>query len=91
MRCICLWDGAGSDGPGGTRHLVEALSKLSKRPSALVCASAIGIYGSRGDEILTEASAPANDYLAEVCQAWEREALAAESLLEHRHARAAQQ
>ncbi len=64
----------------GTRRLVEALSKLSTKPSVLVCASAIGIYGSRGDEILTEASAPANDFLAEVCQAWEKEALAAESM-----------
>jgi len=64
----------------GTRRLVEALAKLTKKPSALVCASAIGIYGSRGDEILTETSAPGNDYLAEVCQAWEKEALAAESL-----------
>ena len=46
----------------------------------LVCGSAIGIYGSRGDEILTESSAPGNDYLAEVCQEWEKQAAKAESL-----------
>jgi len=64
----------------GTRNLVQALSKLSTPPEALICASAVGYYGSRGDEILEESSAPGNDYLAEVCVAWEREAQAAESL-----------
>jgi len=44
---------------------------------ALVCASAVGIYGARGDEVLTEASAPGEGFLAEVCVAWEREANAA--------------
>jgi uncharacterized protein len=63
-----------------TRRLVQALAARPNRPSALVCASAIGIYGSRGDEILTESSAPANDFLGEVCQAWEREARMAEAL-----------
>ena len=38
----------------GTRNLVSAISKMSRRPQVLVNASAIGIYGSRGDEILTE-------------------------------------
>src|SRR5262245_20685824 len=46
----------------GTRHLVQALSTLSRRPSVLVCASATGIYGSRGDEILTEASSPGTGF-----------------------------
>lgn len=64
----------------GTRNLVQALSKLSTRPAALICASAIGYYGSRGDEVLTEASAPGTGYLPEVCVAWEKEALAAEAL-----------
>jgi len=64
----------------GTRHLVQALSKLSQRPQTLVCASAIGYYGDRGDETLTESSAPGSGYLAEVCEAWEKEARAAESL-----------
>jgi len=63
----------------GTRNLVEALSKLPQRPSTLVCASAVGYYGSRGDETLSESSARGSGYLAEVCQAWEKEARAAES------------
>src|SRR5438876_694555 len=58
----------------GTRRLVQALSTRSRRPAALVCASAIGIYGSRGDQTLTESSAPAADYLAEVCKEWEKQA-----------------
>jgi uncharacterized protein len=62
----------------GTRNLVEAMSKLPDRPRALICASAIGYYGSRGDEILTEASTPGSGFLPEVCLAWEREAAAAE-------------
>src|SRR5205807_8146026 len=64
----------------GTRRLVQALSKQPRRPSVLVCASAIGIYGSRGDEILTESSAPASDFLARVCQGWESEAAKGEAL-----------
>ena len=64
----------------GTRNLVLALAKLAKRPQALVCASAIGYYGSRGDEILTESSAPGSDFLADVCVKWERAAREAESV-----------
>jgi hypothetical protein len=63
----------------GTRNLVEALARLSRRPEALICASAIGYYGSRGDEILTESSAPGRGFLPEVCVAWEIEAQAAEA------------
>jgi uncharacterized protein (TIGR01777 family) len=63
----------------GTRNLVEMLAKLPRRPEALICASAIGYYGSRGDEILTESSAPGSGFLPEVCVAWEREAQAAEA------------
>jgi uncharacterized protein (TIGR01777 family) len=62
----------------GTRNLVEALAALPRRPEALICASAIGYYGSRGDELLTESSAPGSGFLPEVCVAWEREAQAAE-------------
>jgi uncharacterized protein (TIGR01777 family) len=64
----------------GTRRLVQALSTQSRKPSVLVSGSAIGIYGSRGDEILTESSAPGADFLAEVCQEWEKQAVLAESL-----------
>jgi uncharacterized protein (TIGR01777 family) len=56
-----------------TRHLVGALAKLQRPPRVVVAASAIGYYGSRGDETLTEASAPGNDFLAGLCREWEAE------------------
>jgi hypothetical protein len=60
----------------GTKALVEA---LGEHPSpVLVSASAIGYYGSRGDELLSETSAPGKDFLAKVVTAWEHEAAAAE-------------
>ena len=55
----------------GTRLLCEALANRPTPPDVLVCASAIGIYGDRGDEVLTEASPPGDGFLAEVCEAWE--------------------
>lgn len=63
----------------GTRNLVAGIARAEARPRVLVSASAVGYYGDRGDEELTESSSPGNDFLAEVCQAWEREAVAAES------------
>jgi uncharacterized protein (TIGR01777 family) len=64
----------------GTRNLVQAFSTLRQRPSVFVCSSAIGYYGSRGDEVLTEASAPGSGFMADVCVAWEKEADLTESL-----------
>ena len=64
----------------GTRHLVNALSTESRRPQVLISASAIGIYGSRGDEILTEGSNPGDDFLARVVIDWEKAAALAEAL-----------
>jgi uncharacterized protein len=64
----------------GTRRLVEALSSLPRRPGALVAASAVGYYGSRGDELLDESSSPGHGFLPEVCVAWEKEAQAAAAL-----------
>jgi uncharacterized protein len=61
----------------GTHNLVTALDSLQNKPRVLVAASAVGYYGSRGDEILDETSKPGEDYLAEVCEAWEEEALGA--------------
>ena len=58
----------------GTRHLVESLAARPKRPRVLVSASAIGYYGSCGDDVLDETSPPQDDFLAELCVAWEREA-----------------
>jgi uncharacterized protein (TIGR01777 family) len=56
-----------------TRHLIASLAKLQHPPRVIVGASAIGYYGSRGDETLTEASAPGNDFLAGTCREWEAE------------------
>ncbi|HWF08136.1 MAG TPA: TIGR01777 family oxidoreductase [Bryobacteraceae bacterium] len=64
----------------GTRHLVDAIARVVKKPSALVCASAIGYYADRGDEILTESSAPGDGFLADVCKGWEAEARRAAEL-----------
>jgi uncharacterized protein len=64
----------------GTRRLVNALSTQSHRPSVLVCASAVGIYGSRGDEILTEKSPPGSGFLPRVAIDWEASGQAAEAL-----------
>jgi uncharacterized protein len=63
-----------------TRALVGALAKMNARPSVLVSASAIGIYGNRGDETLTEQSNPGTDFLAGLAQEWEAEARKAEAL-----------
>src|SRR5688572_21384380 len=63
-----------------TRRIVEALRASPARPSALVSASAIGWYGDRGDELLTEGSSPGTGFLSEVCQAWEAEAERAREL-----------
>jgi hypothetical protein len=57
-----------------TRVLVDSLSRLKQKPRVLIVASAIGYYGSRGDEILTESSAIGTDFLALLCRDWEAEA-----------------
>ncbi len=56
----------------GTKLLGDALANLTVRPRIFICASAIGYYGNRGDEILTEASPPGKDFLADVCVEWEK-------------------
>src|SRR2546429_8544109 len=63
-----------------TRALVGALAKMNMRPRVLVSASAIGIYGDRGDEVLTEESKPGTDFLTGLAREWEAEALKAEAL-----------
>lgn len=62
----------------GTRSLVKDLSQLTNRPKVLVAASAIGFYGERGDEELTESSTAGDTFLAEVAREWESEARRAE-------------
>jgi uncharacterized protein (TIGR01777 family) len=63
-----------------TRALVSALAKMSARPRVLVSASAIGYYGDRGDELLTEESKAGTDFLPGLAQEWEAEARKAEAL-----------
>ena len=65
-----------------TRALVQAIGSMppASRPRVLVCASAVGFYGTRGDELLTETSAPGTGFLADVCCAWEDAAASAREL-----------
>lgn len=65
-----------------TRRIVERIGALPKeaRPRVLVCASAVGFYGDRGDESLPETAAPGSGFLAELCRDWEEAATAAEAL-----------
>ena len=58
----------------GTQRLVEVISKLDKKPSVFVSTSAVGIYGSRGAEDITEESTTADDFLGHLCKEWEKEA-----------------
>jgi uncharacterized protein (TIGR01777 family) len=63
-----------------TRRIVEGMKECSRPPSALICSSATGAYGDRGDEILTETSPRGNGFLADVCAEWEAAASRALSL-----------
>lgn len=55
----------------GTRNLAQALADAKDKPQVLICSSAVGVYGDRRDEVLTEQSEPGTGFLAEVCQEWE--------------------
>lgn len=61
----------------GTRNLAESLAQAKNKPEVLVCSSAIGYYGDRGDELLNEKSAPGTGFLSEVCTEWEEATRAA--------------
>jgi uncharacterized protein len=56
----------------GTRNLAAALAHSEAKPRVLVCASAVGLYGNRGDELLREESAAGQGFLPEVCREWEQ-------------------
>ena len=62
-----------------TRVLVDSLGRLKQKPRVFVAASAVGYYGNRGDEILTESSAGGNDFIAELARDWETESMRAEA------------
>jgi uncharacterized protein (TIGR01777 family) len=64
----------------GTRNLVEGLRAAEPRPGVLVSSSAVGFYGPRGDERLTEDAPAGDDFPAQVCAVWEREAARAAAL-----------
>lgn len=55
----------------GTNNLARALAQAKDKPQVFVCSSAIGYYGNRGDELLSEESAPGSGFLPDVCREWE--------------------
>jgi uncharacterized protein (TIGR01777 family) len=63
-----------------TQSLVQACAKAKQKPQFLLNASAVGYYGPRGDEIITEETPPGDDFLGRLCQAWEAEAQKAAEL-----------
>ena len=63
----------------GTRLLATTLAALDAPPSVLVSGSAVGFYGDRGDEVLTEESGPGDDFMARMCVAWEQATVPAET------------
>jgi uncharacterized protein (TIGR01777 family) len=63
----------------GTRQLISAIRAAARRPPVFVQGSAVGYYGTAGDEILDESSPAGSDFLAHLCVDWEREGQAAEA------------
>jgi uncharacterized protein (TIGR01777 family) len=63
-----------------TSNLIEVIKGLSKKPSAFISASAVGIYGNRGDEEINESSTTADDFLSRICKDWEQAASKAKDL-----------
>jgi uncharacterized protein len=63
-----------------THSLVQACAKAKQKPKFLINASAVGYYGPRGDEMITEETPPGNDFLGQLCRDWEEEAIKAEEL-----------
>lgn len=64
----------------GTRTMIEALARIEKKPSVFISGSAIGFYGDRGDEEMTEGSRAGDTFLSEVCKEWEAESRRAEDM-----------
>lgn len=62
----------------GTKSLVDSLLKLTNKPKTFISASAIGYYGDRGEEIVTELSRPGDGFMADVCREWEAASLPAQ-------------
>jgi uncharacterized protein len=64
----------------GTRRLIELFARLKQPPKTFIAGSAVGFYGDRGDEVMTEASTAGDTFLSEVCKEWEAESRRAEDL-----------
>ena len=64
---------------GTTRQLIDYIATAAPRPQVLISGSAVGYYGARGDEELTEESTAGSEYQSDLCKAWETEALKAEA------------
>jgi uncharacterized protein len=62
----------------GTHNMVNTLAELKQKPNVFVASSALGFYGDRGDEVMTETSRPGDTFLADVCKEWEIESRRAE-------------
>ena len=62
----------------GTRNIVNTLAGLKQKPQVFIAGSAMGFYGDRGDDVVTETSPPGDTFLAEVCKEWETESRRAE-------------
>lgn len=63
-----------------TKRILSWIEGLEKRPSVLISASAVGYYGPRGEEVVTESSPPGHDFAASLCREWEAAACRAEAL-----------
>jgi len=63
-----------------TRKLVETIASVDKKPDTFICSSAVGYYGNRGDDYLSEDEEPADNFLAKLCADWEKEAAKVETL-----------
>jgi len=64
----------------GTHNVVENIAKLKNKPRVFISGSAIGFYGDRNDDVMTESSKPGDTFLSDVCKAWETESMRAENL-----------
>ncbi len=64
----------------GTRTIIEAFARIERKPKVFISGSAIGFYGDRGNEVMTEASQAGDTFLAGVCKEWEAESRRAEDM-----------
>ncbi len=63
-----------------TKNLILGMEEIEEKPDLFICASAVGYYGDKDEELITEQSPASNDFLSELCKKWELEASKAEFL-----------